>query len=392
MKLGLLLDHIGEASGGAERHSLALLRRAAVCGHDAMLATLKGPGPSGIQTLVIRAPRARPERDQVFAQEGVRALRAAGCHVVLAVRHATQCDVYLPHGGLVDDARAAHDRSRAGPTWLTRVARAFSRKHAFFQQAEAALLGGSQGPLVICVSQQLAERVKQRYPPAAGRVFTVPNGVDSEAFTREAHLEAGRQWRARLQLPQDALLLLLLANDPVLKGAAAALELLAHPITLGLGRPVHLLLAGARFPRALSRRARRLGVRARLHTPGPVADPRPLYAAADLLVHPTWYDPCSLVCLEALSMSLPVITTPPNGVRELMGQRGGIVVEAPGDPEALAAAVRVLADDSLRAFTRDDARYVALKNREVTRLDRILELCVLAARERAGVAAGARGP
>ena len=41
-----------------------------------------------------------------------------------------------------------------------------------------------------------------------------------------------------------------------------------------------------------------------------------------------------LVCLEALAMRLPVITTPINGVREVMGQRGGIVgVEAGRNPD-----------------------------------------------------------
>ena len=32
--------------------------------------------------------------------------------------------------------------------------------------------------------------------------------------------------------------------------------------------------------------------------------------AADFLVHPTFYDPCSLVVLEALACGLPIITTP----------------------------------------------------------------------------------
>lgn len=387
MKLGVLLDRPGPDGGGAERHTLALLARAAEKGHATALAFLDGAPPAGVEAWRVKAPRARPERDEAFAREGVARLRAAGCDVVLAVRHALDCDVYLPHGGLVDDARAAHDRARGGPGPLTRLARAFSRKHGFFQRAEAALLGGAAGPLVLCVSQHLAERVKQRYPAAAARCFTVPNGVDAEHFRHEPFEAPGRALRAELGLAPSALLCLLLAHDPWLKGAPAAIEALAHPHLADLGRPVHLLLAGRRPPGALRRLARRRGVAARVAFRPAVPDPRPLYAAADLLVHPTWYDPCSLTCLEALSMGLPVITTPPNGVRELMGQRGGIVVEAPGDPEALAAALRVLGDDALRAFTREDARYVALKNRAATRLDRVLELCALAARGRGGAPA-----
>jgi len=375
VKLGVLLDRLGAAPGGAERHTVALLRRATQRGIDAAIALLEGEGPEGVETLRVRAPRARPERDEVFAREGERALRAAGCDVVLAIRHAPACDVYLPHGGLVDDARAAHDEAHGGPSLVTRVRRAFSRKHAWFEAAERAVLEGERGPLVIAVSQALADRIRARHPKAAARVAIVPNGVDETHFAREGFVAGRTALRRSLGLGDDALLLLLLAHDPILKGAETAVAALARPEVRDLGRPVHLALAGARAPRRLRRLARRLGAAARTHRLGALADPRPWYAAADLLVHPTWHDPCSLVCLEALSMGLPVITTPRNGVRELMGQRGGIVIEAPGDAGALAFAVRVLSDDALRAFTAEDARYVAQKNREATRLDRLLDLC-----------------
>ena len=45
---------------------------------------------------------------------------------------------------------------------------------------------------------------------------------------------------------------------------------------------------------------------------------RNAYFAADFLVHPTFYDPCSLVVLEALACGLPVITTRANGASELL--------------------------------------------------------------------------
>ena len=146
-----------------------------------------------------------------------------------------------------------------------------------------------------------------------------------------------------------------------------------------LDPPFHLWVAGGRPPARLRRLAARLGVASAVSWLGDTADARPLYAAADVLLHPTWYDPCSLVCLEALAMALPVITTPPNGVRDIMGHRGGIVVEEPGNAEALAVALRVLADEHMRAATAEDARYIAERNREVTRLDRVLEICRRAA-------------
>jgi UDP-glucose:(heptosyl)LPS alpha-1,3-glucosyltransferase len=374
LRLGILIDRLGPATGGAEAHTRALVRRALETGDDVVLATLDGASPDGAEAIRIEAPRGRPERDETFARDGVVALREAGCAVVYAIRHAHSCDVFLPHGGLVDDARDAKDRAAGGVGLATRVGRAFSRKHAFFQRTEQALLGSVEGPLVIAVADWIAGRIRRRHPACAERVVTVRNGVDAEHFVRGPFLGAGAELRRRAGFTHH-LVGLLLARHPVLKGAEAAVAALAEPPVRDLERPFALLVAGGPLPRRLRRLARRLGVADRVYEIGPLADPRPAYAAADVLLHPTFYDPCSLVCLEALAMGLPVITTPHNGAREVMGQRGGIVVEEAGNPDALAFAIRVLADDDLRAVTADDARYLAMHNRERTRLDRILHLC-----------------
>jgi UDP-glucose:(heptosyl)LPS alpha-1,3-glucosyltransferase len=72
---------------------------------------------------------------------------------------------------------------------------------------------------------------------------------------------------------------------------------------------------------------------------GPVSDIASLFAAADLLVAPTWYDPFSNACLEALAAGLPVITTSANGFSEILtpGVHGDITPA--GDSHALAEAV-----------------------------------------------------
>ena len=164
------------------------------------------------------------------------------------------------------------------------------------------------------------------------------------------------------------------------KSGKPQVRAMARPEVQGLAPAFHLVVAGGSLPADLRSLARRLGVGSRLHPVPHDPDPRRLYLAADVLVHPTFYDPCSLVCLEALAMALPVVTTPPNGVRELMGVRGGIVLEEPGSPEAVAVALRVLADPALRAQTAEDARFIAEAHTLNTALDRVLDVCRAAAR------------
>jgi UDP-glucose:(heptosyl)LPS alpha-1,3-glucosyltransferase len=68
---------------------------------------------------------------------------------------------------------------------------------------------------------------------------------------------------------------------------------------------------------------------------------RDLYAAADVFVLPTLYDPCANVCLEALAAGRPVITTRQNGAAELLREGiNGSVVPHPAATAALAAAIQ----------------------------------------------------
>ena len=75
-----------------------------------------------------------------------------------------------------------------------------------------------------------------------------------------------------------------------------------------------------------------------------------LLGASDVLVHPTWYDPCSLVVLEALGAGVPVITTRFNGASELMRSgEEGFVLSDPADARRLAAQALGRLPDEQRA-------------------------------------------
>jgi UDP-glucose:(heptosyl)LPS alpha-1,3-glucosyltransferase len=84
------------------------------------------------------------------------------------------------------------------------------------------------------------------------------------------------------------------------------------------------------------------------------------YFAADFLIHPTFYDPCSLVVLEALACSLPVITTRSNGASELLHPlQEGYVIDDPHDDQRLAWAIHQLLDADRRRACASAARKAA---------------------------------
>ena len=100
---------------------------------------------------------------------------------------------------------------------------------------------------------------------------------------------------------------------------------------------------------ALRRLAADLGVAGRVRFVGFVADPRPLYAAADVVVVPsTRPDPLPNAALEAAAAGCCVVASRHGGLPEIVRDEATGLLVAPGDPVALAAALgRLAADPSL---------------------------------------------
>jgi glycosyltransferase involved in cell wall biosynthesis len=97
---------------------------------------------------------------------------------------------------------------------------------------------------------------------------------------------------------------------------------------------------------ALRRLASDLGIADRVRFVGFVADPRPLYAGADVVVVPsTRPDPLPNAALEAAAAGCCVVASRHGGLPEIVRDGETGVLVAPGDPGALAAALRRLAAD-----------------------------------------------
>ena len=101
------------------------------------------------------------------------------------------------------------------------------------------------------------------------------------------------------------------------------------------------------YREALVARAGELGVRDRVAFAEAAADEMPaVYAAADALLFPvTWPEPFGLVPLEAMSVGRPVIATGTGGSGEYLDDGANCLLFPPEDADALARAVRRLADD-----------------------------------------------
>ena len=91
----------------------------------------------------------------------------------------------------------------------------------------------------------------------------------------------------------------------------------------------------------------------------PAEDVAPWYAAADVCVLLSWYDPCSRVVLEATRLGIPSITTAWNGAGEVLTGDAGIVVASPKRIADVAGAMDELTDPDRRRRAGDACRAIS---------------------------------
>ena len=119
---------------------------------------------------------------------------------------------------------------------------------------------------------------------------------------------------------------------------------------------------------------------------GSIKEMEQYYAASDIYVHPTFYDPCSLTVLEALASGLPVITSRFNGAADVItSNKGGKILEDPADVKDLANSIAFYFDEGRRNKARDVARRWMEKYSPAYNVEQILRVYYEVAGRRPGL-------
>ena len=199
-----------------------------------------------------------------------------------------------------------------------------------------------------CVSGGVADDVAQFYPGVGLLARTILNGVDRAAFAPDPELRA--RTRASMGADGTELVALFVGGDWQRKGVRHAIEAVAA------APGWRLVVVGAGDETHFAELARRHGAAERVRFTGRLADPRPWYAAADVLLLPSSYEPFGLVALEAMASGCACIVADTGGLREVV-QDGVNGWFAAADGAAIAARLHELGQDRDRlARMRDAAR------------------------------------
>ena len=329
-------------SGGAEAYLKRLADGVVRAGHEVQLITTDEWPEEQWSFGSIKRLRATTVIG--FADELEQIRPQLHCDVLFSLERVWSCGVYRAGDGV---HRAWLARRRKFEIPLKQFVRGTSRKHRDLLQLEESLFEERKAGRVIAASQMLVSEITDMYRYPADNIDVVRNGVPLDKFRFDPRLR--EQSRAELNLKQDQIAVLFVGSGWERKGLLFAIEAMA----LCKNRKMRLLVVG----RGDARRYKTTRLRFWREDPvqflGEVADLVPVYAAADIFILPTIYDPFSNACLEALASGLPVITTRSNGFSEIMedGVHGSIV-DNPAKLVALRDAIGFWSDSSRRNAAR----------------------------------------
>jgi UDP-glucose:(heptosyl)LPS alpha-1,3-glucosyltransferase len=344
--------------GGVEQATAGFLEALVAHGHDVHL--LSPPGqrsvPGVTRRTLLLPPAPRTARVLLLALAARLAMRRGAWDAVQSHERTLGQDVY----------RAGEGCHRGYLDALASPAARRTVHHRLLLALERRVFAST--PEIVAISQLGGEEIARLYGVTPARLSVVYNGVDLARFHPDNRARYRAAARRDAGVPDEAWTALFAGSGFERKGLVTAIEGLAALSD----RTSRLIVVGKGDPRAYRQRAEQLGVGDRVAWLGARPDIERWYAAADVLLLPTRYEPFGNVHLEALASGVPVVTTTAAGGAEVVGPECGGVVR-PGDGAAVTAVLeRLRAGDPgrLSAAARGAAEPFTYE-RQVTGFERI---------------------
>ena len=202
------------------------------------------------------------------------------------------------------------------------------------------------------------------------QIAMVPNGIDLTRFAI-ASAERRAAARERFGIPRDAFpVIATVGSLSAHKGTTLSVEILGRLSRRNDCTP-HLLLCGeGPLREEIESRLFHWKLEKRATLTGTLDDPADVYAAADVVVHPSWQESFGLVVAEAAACGLPVLTRAGSGADETSAPWPLAASVAGNEPDTWGGSLMALMEGMDNAERRAErahaARAHAEKNHSIT--------------------------
>jgi UDP-glucose:(heptosyl)LPS alpha-1,3-glucosyltransferase len=339
-KVAIIIERSDVSLGGAERSVSELAEAIGAIGYETHIIAAKGQTTAqNIHILCADIPGKRTSY-RVFARELKKHTESNHYDILHSVLPFDFADIYQPRSGTF-----AESIIRKAATYSFPVIRTLKRKTAFFNfrrtawfAAERHLAEGQTGPLVVAISNYVAEQFKAHYHIPENRMVIISNGIKPAGQIDKSSVDS---MRAKLSAQPGSILFLFVGHDFQRKGLDCLIKAIGQLQKTDANTPAKVVVAGRASSTTYRRLASKLGVEEKIVFLGDVKNIQELIAATDVAVLPTFDDPCSRFILEALAADKPVITTRFNGAIDLFtDNRHGRAIDDPRDISSLSEAIR----------------------------------------------------
>jgi len=365
MKVTICCKQFAQA-GGAESFLLNFAEHLVADGHAVKVITPHADATApGIEIVRLAAPRTpRSLADLFLARASMKALADDDADVTFSDQKCWGAQVVRPGGGVQREYVRQREKSYRGAVrrMLNKAARGLSPRERLRIYIDDKLYGLSGLKCIIANSDMVRRELVRHYPHLAGRIKVVYNGADPKRFTPELRQTHREPVRRQLAIPAESLVGVFVGHDWRRKGLFTFIEALGILARKPRMKPVYGIVVGKGSRAEAESFARKKGAAELLRFVGPTAPDR-YYGASDLLVLPSYYDPCANVTFEALACGLPAITSVFNGAFELLtpGLSGFYMSDA-SDSAQLAGYIEHFADPAALAAGAEAARDLALEH------------------------------
>jgi UDP-glucose:(heptosyl)LPS alpha-1,3-glucosyltransferase len=338
IRLAIGLIDFSKKKGGAERYLVDLCTRMAAEGYEVhVYAEHRDEEDSNFFFHSVKTiPFPKSLRLLSFAIRATKEIENGKYDITFGVGNTLDADILQPHGGVhwAWFWRSLRIYNHTILWMIKLLGRVFSLKQWASGWIQDAPYKRKNFSKIIAISDRVKQDLMRWYSIPEERIAVVYNGVDIEHF-HPRNRQYREEIRRRHGIGKEDWVLLFVSNNFRMKGLNFLIRALAE-VKKGECPPFKLLILGRDRQSSYLRLARLVGISEEVVFAGSTREPEKYYGASDLLVHPTFYDACSLTVLEALASGLPVITTHSNGACGIITQgREGFVIPDPRDEKIL---------------------------------------------------------